>query len=71
MAFCGALLRALYSILPSIIRQHLPGGGHYSREGFIIHWLLETRALFEIGYYSREGSNRASTVHVYSVALAH
>ena len=26
------------------------------------HWLLETRALFEIGHYSREGSNRASTV---------
>ena len=23
MAFCGALLRALYPILPSIIRQHL------------------------------------------------
>ena len=25
MAFCGALLRPLYPILPSIIRQHLNG----------------------------------------------
>ena len=45
------------------------GGGHYSREGFIFHWLLETRALFEMGHYSREGSNRVSTVFPYKVYL--
>ena len=31
MAFCGALLKALYPLLPSIIRQHLAATSLYRR----------------------------------------
>ena len=37
-------------------------GGTIQERAVFFHWLSETGAILETGRYSREGSNRASTV---------